>query len=73
MTQKKCLTMGLLEFSVPNMMVIETNYSYFAIVRRTFELKGEVRIDYEMHQSHPAYTRMEDVRGTLIFEDGVEE
>jgi len=65
--------MGLLEFSVPNMMVIETNYSYFVIVRRTFELKGQVRIDYEMHQSNPFYTRMEDVRGTLIFEEGVEE
>lgn len=55
------------------MMVIETNYSYFAIVRRTFELKGEVRIDYELQNSHPMYTRVEDVRGTLIFGDGVEE
>jgi len=72
-TLKKCYTMGLLEFSVPNMMVIETNYSYFVIVRRTFELKGQVRIDYEMHNSNPMYTRMEDVRGTLIFDEGVEE
>jgi hypothetical protein len=37
-TLKKCFTMGLLEFSVPTIRVVESNYSYFAIVRRTFEL-----------------------------------
>ncbi len=45
--------MGLLEFSVPNMMVVETNYSYFVIVRRTFELKGQIRVDYELQNSNP--------------------
>jgi hypothetical protein len=65
--------MGLLEFSVPTIRVVETNYSYFAIVRRTFELKGQVRIDYELQNSEPLYCRMEDMRGTLIFDEGVEE
>jgi len=40
--------MGLLEFSVPTIRVVESNYSYFTIVRRTFELKGQVRVDFEL-------------------------
>ena len=64
--------MGLVEFSVPTIRVVESNYSYFAIVRRTFELSGEIRVDYELQNTHPLYSRMEDVRGTLIFKDGIE-
>jgi hypothetical protein len=59
--------MGLVEFSVPTIRVVESNYSFFAIVRRTFELKGEIRVDYELQNTHPLYTRIEDMRGTLVF------
>jgi hypothetical protein len=38
-------------------------------VRRTFETLGEIRVDYELSNTHPFYTRIEDTRGTLIFAD----
>lgn len=32
-----------------------------------------MKVDYELSNTEPFYTRLEDTRGTLVFEDGVEE
>ena len=63
----------MLEFALPVIIINETVYNYTVIVRRLYETKGSVRVDYELQNTQPQFTRLEDSRGTLIFPDGVEE
>ena len=68
-----CLSYGILDFSTNNLTVIETDSTYVVTVRRTYSTKGTVSVDYELSTSQPYHTRMEGIRGSLVFNDGVEE
>jgi hypothetical protein len=63
----------MLEFALPFIIINETVYNYSVIVRRLYETHGVVSVDYELQNTHPQFTRLEDSRGTLVFADGVEE
>lgn len=54
-------------------MVRETDYSYKIIVRRIYETLGEIKVDYELSNTQPFFSRLEDSRGTLVFKSGEEE
>jgi len=63
----------MLEFALPRIIINETVYNYTVIVRRLYETYGAVSVDFELQNTHPQFTRLEDSRGTLVFGDGVEE
>eukprot|EP00347_Sterkiella_histriomuscorum_P007352 403349276 len=69
----QCVTNGIIEFTVSNLTVLETQDTYTIFVRRLYSSVGTISADYELSQSYPYHTRMEGIRGTLVFNNGVNE